>query len=130
MTANAISFANPISKVYKILPPPIEEMDDVLAFIYTGPCQSTKADFEWTPILVKHKKVSEALEWLKLNHIDYFDIEISHDNLKAYPEDAPPVLVDYCSSTSNKRPERVLQFMTWKKKLVLKQGNVLLLFMV
>jgi hypothetical protein len=105
MTANAISFANPIPKVYKTLPPPIEEMDDVLAFIYTGPCQPTKADFERTPLLVRHKKVSEALEWLKLNHIDYFDIEISYDNLKAYPEDAPPVLVDYRSSTSNKRPE-------------------------
>ena len=46
MTANAISFANPIPKVYKTLPPPIEEMDDVLAFIYTGLCQPTKADFE------------------------------------------------------------------------------------
>jgi hypothetical protein len=100
MTANAISFANPIPKVYKTLPPPIEEMDNVLAFIYTGPCQPTKADFERTPLLVRHKKVSEALEWLKLNHIDYFDIEISYDNLKAYPEDAPPVLVDYRSSTS------------------------------
>lgn len=38
--------ANPIPKVYKTLPPPIEEMDDVLAFIYTGPCQPTKAGFE------------------------------------------------------------------------------------
>ena len=25
--------------------------------------------------------------------------------MKAYPKDAPSVLVDYCSSTSNKRPE-------------------------
>ena len=49
--------------------------------------------------------MSEALEWLKLNHVDYFDIEISYDNLKAYPEDEPPVLIDYCSSTSNKNPE-------------------------
>jgi hypothetical protein len=56
-------------------------------------------------VLVNHKKVSEALEWLKLNHIDYFDIEISYDNLMAYPEDAPPVLIDYCSSTSNKNSE-------------------------
>ena len=107
MIANAFSFSNPIPKVYKTLPPPIEEMDDVLAFIYTGPCQPTKADFERTPLLVRHKKVSEALEWLKLNHIDYFDIEISYDNLKAYPEDAPPVLVDYRSSTSNKNPEAI-----------------------
>ena len=42
MTSNAISFANPIPMVYKTLPPPIKEMDNVLAFIYTGPCQPTK----------------------------------------------------------------------------------------
>ena len=46
MTANAISFINPIPKVYKNLPPSIEDMNDVLAFIYTGPCQPTKVDFE------------------------------------------------------------------------------------
>ena len=28
------------------LPPPIEEMDEVLAFIYTGPCKPTTADFQ------------------------------------------------------------------------------------
>jgi hypothetical protein len=39
-------------KIYDILPPPIEEMDDVLAFIYTGPCMPTKSDFERTPLLV------------------------------------------------------------------------------
>jgi hypothetical protein len=42
MKANAISFANPMPKIYNILPPPIDEMDDVLAFIYTGPCMPTK----------------------------------------------------------------------------------------
>src|ERR1700691_3979964 len=36
MQANAISFSNPMPKIYDILPPPIEEMDEVLAFIYTG----------------------------------------------------------------------------------------------
>ena len=46
MRANAISFSNPIPKIYNILPPPIEEMDEVLAFIYTGPCKPTKADFQ------------------------------------------------------------------------------------
>jgi len=33
-------------KIYNVLPPPIEEMDEVLAFIYTGPCKPTKADFK------------------------------------------------------------------------------------
>jgi len=59
------------------LPPPIEEMDEVLAFIYTGPCKPTKADFQRTPLLVRRLKVSKALHWLKLNHVDYYDCEIS-----------------------------------------------------
>jgi hypothetical protein len=46
MHANAISFSNPMPKIYNVLPPPIEEMDEVLAFIYTGPCKPTKADFK------------------------------------------------------------------------------------
>jgi len=46
MRANVISFANPTPKIYNILPPPLEEMDNVLAFIYTGPCKPTKSDFE------------------------------------------------------------------------------------
>ena len=37
MHANAILFSNPMPKVYNVLPPPIEEVDEVLAFIYTGP---------------------------------------------------------------------------------------------
>src|SRR6266700_3149648 len=54
---------------------------------------------------VRHNKVAAALEWLKLNHQDYFDLEISYENLKAYPEDMPQVVVDYKESTSNKDPE-------------------------
>jgi Helitron helicase-like domain at N-terminus/PIF1-like helicase len=105
MRANAISFANPIPKVYDILPPPIKELDEVLAFIYTGPCQPTKADFERTPLLVRRNKVKVALEWLKLNHCDYFDLEISQRNLDEYPEDMPPVVIDYRQSFTNKNPE-------------------------
>ena len=105
MRANAISFANPMPKIYNILPLPIDEMDDVLAFIYTGPCMPTKSDFERTPLLVRRKKVAAALEWLKLNHCDYFDLEISYDNLNEYPEHGPPVVVDYYHSTTNKTPE-------------------------
>jgi hypothetical protein len=105
MHANAISFSNPMPKIYNVLPPPIEEMDEVLAFIYTGPCKPTKADFKRTPMLVRRLKVSKALYWLKLNHIDYYDCEISEKNLASYPEDGPPVVVDYYPSSSNKNPE-------------------------
>jgi hypothetical protein len=105
MHANAISFSNPMPKIYNVLPPPIEEMDEVLAFIYTGPCKPTKADFQRTPLLVRHLKVSKSLHWLKLNHIDYYDCEISDKNLASYPEEGPPVVVDYHPSSSNKNPE-------------------------
>jgi len=105
MTANAISFANPTPIVYDILPPPSEELDEVLAFIYTGPCKPTPKDFERTPLLVRRNKVRCALEWLKRNHCDYGDLEISQRNLDSYPESGPPVVVEYLSSITNKPAE-------------------------
>ena len=66
MRANAITFANPTPKIYNILPPSIEELDDVLAFTYTGPCKPTKSDFERTPLLVRRNKVGTALNWLRV----------------------------------------------------------------
>ena len=104
MCANPISFSNPMPKIYNVLPP-IEDMDEVLAFIYTGPCKPTKADFQQTQLLVRCLKVSKVLHWLKLNHVDYYDCEILDKNLASYPEEGPPVVVDYHSSSSNKNPE-------------------------
>jgi hypothetical protein len=57
------------------------------------------------PLLVRCNKIAIALEWLKLNHTDYHDLEISQENLNSYPEHGPPVVVDYHPSTSNKNPE-------------------------
>jgi hypothetical protein len=105
MRANAICFANPMPKIYDILPPPLAELDEVLAFIYTGPCLPTKSDFERTPLLVRRNKVKLALDWLKLNHCDYYDLEISKRNLDEYPENDIPVVVDYYHSDTNKNPE-------------------------
>jgi hypothetical protein len=55
MRANAISFANPTPKIYNILPPPLEEMDNILAFIYTGPCKPTKS--HWMQDQIKILKI-------------------------------------------------------------------------
>ena len=77
------------------MPPPIDEMDEILAFIFTGPCQPTDDDFRRIPLLVRRNKVAKALEWLKLNHTDYADLEISYKNLESYPEDSPPVVMNY-----------------------------------
>jgi len=44
MKANVITFENPMSKIYNRLPPPLEVLDEVLAFIFTGPCRPTPED--------------------------------------------------------------------------------------
>ena len=105
MSANAVTFAHPMPKIYNVLPPPLEELDEVLAFIFTGPCAPTQDDFKRCPMLVRRKKVAAALEWLKLNHADYHDLEISYDILNTYPEYGIPVVVNYRHSTTNKMAE-------------------------
>ena len=105
MKANIIAFEPPMPKVYSILPPPCDGLDDVLAILFTGPKKPTLEDFARTPFLVRQNAVIRALEWLKLNHADYADIEISNENMKTYEENAPPVSVEYQESTGNKVPE-------------------------
>src|SRR6202790_4294988 len=105
MIANAVTFEHPMQKIDSVLPPPIEEMDEVLAFIFTGPCQPTEDDFCRIPLLVHQNKVAKALEWLKLKHRDYADLEISYKNLESYPENSPPVVINYRQSSTNKIPE-------------------------
>ncbi|KAJ7119969.1 hypothetical protein C8R43DRAFT_900947, partial [Mycena crocata] len=46
-------------------------------------------------MLVRRKKVVEALEWLKLNHEGYADLEISQENIDSYAERDIPVVVDF-----------------------------------
>ena len=105
MKANAIAFESPIPKVYACLPPPRADMDDVLTVLFTGPCKPTSEDFKCTPLLVRRNHVANALQWLKLNHSDYADIDISETNLEEYPEDMPPISIEYRLSSSNKTLE-------------------------
>ncbi|KAH7905865.1 hypothetical protein BJ138DRAFT_1017121, partial [Hygrophoropsis aurantiaca] len=105
MVANVIAFQHPSHKIYKSLPPALEELDDVLAVLFTGPCAPTIEDFKRTPLLVRRIKVVRALEWLILNHPDYGNLIIDHDALSRYPEHGPPVSVEYLYSESNKLPE-------------------------
>ena len=53
MKANVIAFENPMPKIYERLPPPIEDLDEVIAFIYTSPCRPTPEDLKRTPLLVR-----------------------------------------------------------------------------
>ncbi|KAJ6603848.1 hypothetical protein B0H10DRAFT_1662588, partial [Mycena sp. CBHHK59/15] len=95
MSANAIMFLTPIVKVHNILPPSQEEISEVLAFIFLGPAKPTDDEYVRTPMLVRRDKVRIALEWLKLNHEDYRDLEISVENLSSLPESGIPCGVDW-----------------------------------
>ena len=110
MKANVIMFENPMPKIYQRLPPPLEDLDEVLAFLYTGPCWPTEEDLERTPLLVRKNRVSDALEWLKLNHADYHDLDVAYDNLDTYPDKGPPVVVTYRGASTNKNPESASAF--------------------
>jgi len=110
MRANAIMFPTPIPKVCNILPPPIEELDEVIAFMFTGVAQPTLEDTKRTPMLARRRHISAALEWLKINHSDYADVQISQENLKLYPEEGTPVTIDYRSSIVNKHKEATSVF--------------------
>ncbi|KAJ7149837.1 hypothetical protein C8R43DRAFT_825666, partial [Mycena crocata] len=95
MHANAIMFPQPALKVYLKLPPSREEMSEVLAFVFTGSAAPTQEDFDRTPMLVRREKVFVALNWLKLNHEGYADLEISQENLASYAYKDIPVVVDF-----------------------------------
>ena len=98
MTANVIMFSNPTVKVYHALPPSRREISEILAFVFRGPIQPTECDIKRTPMLVRRNIVKEALEWLKLNHVDYADLQISLDNLSDYPLEGVPVNIEYSKS--------------------------------
>ncbi|KAJ6476087.1 hypothetical protein C8R45DRAFT_834277 [Mycena sanguinolenta] len=86
MMANAIMFQSPIIQVYKKLPLLKAEIAQVLAFIFMGSAKPREEDFACTPMLVRRAHVKAALDWSKLNHPDYSDLDISEDNLNALPE--------------------------------------------
>ncbi|KAF5370848.1 hypothetical protein D9758_002052 [Tetrapyrgos nigripes] len=101
MKANIMYFSNPIDKIYDILPPGKDELDEMIAFMFTGPSKPTPEQLRDMPLLVRRAVVKRALEWLKLNHKDYQDI-ISDENLSSYEEEAVPVAYEYQQQEFNK----------------------------
>jgi hypothetical protein len=110
MVSHVIAFESPVPKVYRKLPPPVEDLDEILAILFTGPCKPTDKEYKCTPLLVRRGYVAHALEWLKLNHPDYADLEIAYDGLGRYPEGSPPVSVEYHHSLTNKVEEGTSSF--------------------
>ena len=105
MSSHVIAFESPVPKIYRKLPPPVEDLDEVLAILFTGLCEPTEKEFQRTLLLVRRNHVARALEWLRLNHSEYADLEIAYDELGRYPEGSPPVSVLYQYSLTNKVAE-------------------------
>ncbi|KAI0039581.1 hypothetical protein FA95DRAFT_1503947, partial [Auriscalpium vulgare] len=99
MSANAVFFSTPTPKVYVALPPKREDVNEIIGFVYIGQTKPTDKDLRRTPLLVRRNKVASALEWLKCNHIDYRDLEISYTNLAEYEEEGVPIVTEYKLST-------------------------------
>ena len=59
---------------------------------------------------MQRKVVAHALKWLKLNYVDYADLTILYDELAKYPEDVPPVTVEFKQAQTNKVPEGTRAF--------------------
>ncbi|KAJ3557014.1 hypothetical protein NM688_g1702 [Phlebia brevispora] len=91
MRCNAVAFAQPVAKFYAVLPPPPSEVAEFIAVVFVGPTAPTEKEFKRVPLFVRRDKVFIALQWLKNNHCDYVDLDISIENLNMYPEHRPPV---------------------------------------
>ncbi|KAF5364893.1 hypothetical protein D9758_008100 [Tetrapyrgos nigripes] len=102
MKANIMCFSNPVEKIYNILPPGKDELDEMIAFMFTGPSKPTPEQLRNTPLLVRRAVVKSALEWLKLNHKDYQDILISETNLNSYDEESVPLSYEFHEQQFNK----------------------------
>jgi hypothetical protein len=104
MVSHVVAFESPLPRVYASLPPPLEDMNDVLAIMFTGPSAPREEDYKrrLTPLLVRRSRVVRALDWLILNHPDYEDVDIDHNNLNQYPENEPPVKIMHKESDTNR----------------------------
>ncbi len=105
MISHVVVFESPISKVYTVLPPPRDELDEVLAIMFTGPTLPTEEEMERTPLLVRHRNVMDSLKWLCLNHCDYSNVELSEANMSIYLDGKAPVAVVFKDRMGNKVPE-------------------------
>ncbi|KAJ3977781.1 hypothetical protein EV361DRAFT_787432, partial [Lentinula raphanica] len=107
LVSNVIAFENPTPKIYNILPPPRKDMDDVLAVMFSGTSKPTDDDYRRALLLIRHNVVAAALQCLIVNHYDYSDVTFSPENLQQYPEDQPPVAVEFFMKGSNRNAEGV-----------------------
>ncbi|KAH7870207.1 uncharacterized protein C8R40DRAFT_1057573, partial [Lentinula edodes] len=102
LVSNVIAFENPIPKIYDVLPPPRDEIDEVLAVMFSGSCKPTDDDYKRSLLFVRRNVVANALQFLILNSSEYEDVTFSEENLATYSELNPIVSVEYFKKGSNR----------------------------
>ncbi|KAJ3967446.1 hypothetical protein EV361DRAFT_778987, partial [Lentinula raphanica] len=107
LVSNVISFENPTPKIYDVLPPPREELDEVLAIMFSGTAQPTDDEYRRSLVFVRRNVVANAINYCILNHSDYEDVTFSPNNLMGYSETLPIVAIEFFEKNSNRVPEGV-----------------------
>ncbi|KAJ3820166.1 hypothetical protein F5880DRAFT_1488497, partial [Lentinula raphanica] len=107
LVSNVVAFENPTPQIYSILPPPRKDLDNVLAIMFSGTVKPTAEDYKNALLLVRQNVVANAINYLIVNHADFADVTFSPENLAEYPEDVPPVAVEFFLKGSNRNAEGV-----------------------
>ncbi|EJD54884.1 hypothetical protein AURDEDRAFT_51977, partial [Auricularia subglabra TFB-10046 SS5] len=96
-----ICYPNPYPKLYDILPPHRDELDEILAIIFIGASRPLDEDKKRIPFVISRNRVMAALDWLKVHNPLYSDIEISQRNIDSYEDNAVPEVISYTDTESN-----------------------------
>ncbi|KAJ3963890.1 hypothetical protein EV361DRAFT_812919, partial [Lentinula raphanica] len=107
LVSNVISFENPTPKIYDVLPPPKEEIEEVLAIMFSGTAQPTDEEYRRSLVFVRRNVVANAIKYCILNHSDYEDVTFSPNNLMGYSETLPIVAIEFFEKQSNRVPEGI-----------------------
>ncbi|KAJ3823872.1 hypothetical protein F5880DRAFT_1441073, partial [Lentinula raphanica] len=107
LVSNVISFENPTPKIYDVLPPPKEEIEEVLAIMFSGTAQPTDEEYRRSLVFVRRNVVADAINYCILNHSDYEDVTFSPDNLMGYSENQPIVAIEFFKKNTNRIPEGI-----------------------
>jgi hypothetical protein len=75
----------------EVLPPPINVFYDEIAVIFVSSPDATVTEesLSKSPLLVRRKRILDALQWLKANNPLYKEVRIAEETLLDYPEHGP-----------------------------------------
>ncbi|EIW62909.1 uncharacterized protein TRAVEDRAFT_113273 [Trametes versicolor FP-101664 SS1] len=107
LCANVVSHSLPMPKIYSVLPPRCEELSKVLAILSMAANIPVHACHNMYPSCGTVYRALRPLEYtLGGGGEILLAVTVSYDNINSYPEDEPPVIVNYSKSMeSNVDPE-------------------------